>query len=105
MANTFDWPWQYNFPPFFTLQPNLDTRRKQIAGWCDLVLAFYKHHKSYILDVTEAQTSELFFNKKIDRKLSLETINLILEELQSKGNIEWEDIEKTKMLCHVAHSR
>ncbi|CAH3134108.1 unnamed protein product [Pocillopora meandrina] len=99
MAKTFEWPWQYNFPPFFTLQTNLDTRRKQIEGWCDLVLAFYKYHKRYVLDVTEAQTSELFSNKKIDHILGVKTINLILEELQSKGNIEWED--KKKQRCFV----
>ncbi|XP_074628675.1 vacuolar protein-sorting-associated protein 25-like [Acropora palmata] len=99
MAEDFEWPWQYNFPPFFTLQPNLDTRSKQIEGWCDLVLSYYKHHKSYILDINEAQSGEIFFNKKIDRKLPLNAINLVLEELRLKGNIEWED--KRKQRCYV----
>ena len=56
---------------FYRLQPNLDTRKKQIEGWCDLVLAYYKYHKSHILDVNEAQSSEIFCNKKIDRILSI----------------------------------
>lgn len=56
---------------FYRLQPNLDTRKKQIEGWCDLVIAYYKHHKSYILDVNEAQSSEIFCNKKIDRILAI----------------------------------
>jgi len=64
-----------------------------------LVLSYYKHHKSYILDINEAQSGEIFFNKKIDRKLPLNAINLVLEELRLKGNIEWED--KRKQRCYV----
>ena len=39
----FQWPWQYSFPPFFSIQPNLDTRGKQIDAWKNLVLSYYKH--------------------------------------------------------------
>lgn len=35
-----------------------------------MVLSYYKYHKSYILDINEAQSGEIFFNKKIDRILS-----------------------------------
>ncbi len=65
----FQWPWQYNFPPFFTIQPNLDTRSKQIDAWCSLVLEFHKHSKKYELDVKEATASSLFRNDKINRIL------------------------------------
>ncbi|KAL5006014.1 hypothetical protein ScPMuIL_017172 [Solemya velum] len=65
----FEWPWQYNFPPFFTIQPNIDTRKKQLEAWCSLVLAFHRHNKSYSLDITEAQTTPLFYNKKINNIL------------------------------------
>ncbi|RMX53341.1 hypothetical protein pdam_00023087 [Pocillopora damicornis] len=101
MAKTFEWPWQYNFPPFFTLQTNLDTRRKQIEGWCNLVLAFYKYHKRYVLDIPPLPSPLWGIEEGAGSvgKLSLETINLILEELQSKGNIEWED--KKKQRCFV----
>ncbi|XP_031558180.1 vacuolar protein-sorting-associated protein 25-like [Actinia tenebrosa] len=99
MADQFEWPWQYNFPPFYTLQPNLDTRNKQLDAWCDLILSYYKNKKAYMLDVTEAMSSELFYNKKINRKLSKEALDTILEELNKKGNLEWED--KTKQRCHV----
>ena len=68
--STFQWPWQYEFPPFFTLQTNLDTRAKQIEAWCDLVLDFYRHQKIYSMDVNEAQSSPLFYNSKINRILS-----------------------------------
>ena len=65
----FQWPWQYHFPPFFTIQPNSDTQAKQIEAWCELVLAYHKAAKSYILDVNEAQSSPLFYNRKINRIL------------------------------------
>ena len=32
----FEWPWQYNFPPFFTLQKHQETREKQIDQWISL---------------------------------------------------------------------
>lgn len=51
---------------FDRLQPNQDTKRKQLDGWCDLVLLYYKHKKLYMLDLTEASSNELFYNKKIE---------------------------------------
>jgi len=50
----------------FRLQPNLDTRQKQIDAWTSLVLAYHRHHKKYTLDVTEIQSSPLFNNTSID---------------------------------------
>ncbi|KFM82556.1 Vacuolar protein-sorting-associated protein 25, partial [Stegodyphus mimosarum] len=100
MGNTdFDWPWQYNFPPFFTLQTNTDTRAKQFEAWKTLILDYHKANKKYILDVTEAQNSPLFYNKSIRRRLSLNVIYTILDELQKQGNVEWFD--KQRQQCYV----
>ncbi len=71
----FQWPWQYHFPPFFTVQPNSDTRAKQVDAWCQLVLGYHRATKAYILDVSEAQSS-LFCNEKINRILLNFTPNL-----------------------------
>ncbi|ELT92317.1 hypothetical protein CAPTEDRAFT_161891 [Capitella teleta] len=95
----FEFPWQYNFPPFFTLQPNADTRRKQLDAWRSLVLDYHRHNKQYTLDIAEAQSSDLFFNKSINRKLSLESINTVLEELRKTENLEWKD--KSKKQCMI----
>uniref|UniRef100_A0A8C6Q139 Serine/threonine-protein kinase WNK4 n=1 Tax=Nothobranchius furzeri TaxID=105023 RepID=A0A8C6Q139_NOTFU len=97
-AMSFEWPWQYHFPPFFTLQPNVDTRQKQLAAWCSLVLSYCRHHKLYTLDVMEAQESPVFNNKKMERKLSVEAIQVVFEELRKKGNLEWLDKNKTRCL-------
>eukprot|EP00105_Crassostrea_gigas_P004947 XP_011418343.1 PREDICTED: vacuolar protein-sorting-associated protein 25 [Crassostrea gigas] len=91
----FAWPWQYNFPPFFTIQPNLETRKKQLEAWCALVLDYHRQNKSYSVDVTEIQSAPLFCNKKLDRKLSIDGIYMVLEELRKQGHIEWKD-PKTK---------
>uniref|UniRef100_A0A3Q1CFB0 Vacuolar protein-sorting-associated protein 25 n=1 Tax=Amphiprion ocellaris TaxID=80972 RepID=A0A3Q1CFB0_AMPOC len=100
---SFEWPWQYNFPPFFTLQPNVDTRQKQLAAWCSLALSYCRHHKLYTLDVMEAQESPVFNNKKIERKLSIEAIQVVFEELRKKGNLEW--LDKNKSRCLVMWRR
>uniref|UniRef100_A0A5F7ZB52 Vacuolar protein-sorting-associated protein 25 n=2 Tax=Catarrhini TaxID=9526 RepID=A0A5F7ZB52_MACMU len=98
MAMSFEWPWQYRFPPFFTLQPNVDTRQKQLAAWCSLVLSFCRLHKQSSMTVMEAQESPLFNNVKLQRKLPVESIQIVLEELRKKGNLEWLDKSKSSFL-------
>jgi ESCRT-II complex subunit VPS25 len=84
-----EWPWQYSFPPFFTLQVNEDTKKKQIDAWCDLVLVYCKLNHLFQIDLVESQNSELFSNKKIDRKCSFDLINIIVDELIKRGRAEW----------------
>lgn len=84
-----EWPWQYSFPPFFTLQVNEDTKKKQLEAWCELVLNYCKRSRLFQLDLAESQNTELFNNKKIDRKCSLDLINAIVEELVKNGRAEW----------------
>ncbi|CAG2186792.1 EAP20 [Mytilus edulis] len=95
-----EWPWQYNFPPFFTIQPNSDTRKKQLEAWCSLILNYHKQKKSYSIDVTEILNSQLCHNKEIDRKLSLDGLYTVLDELCRTGHLEWKD-PKTKKQCLI----
>lgn len=97
--NEFEWPWQYQFPPFFTLQPNSNTKAKQIDAWKTLILDYHKAQKKYLLDITEAQSSPLFSNKAIERKLNLDMIYLLLDDLQKQGNVEW--VDKQRQRCYV----
>uniref|UniRef100_A0A8D3BQ56 Vacuolar protein-sorting-associated protein 25 n=1 Tax=Scophthalmus maximus TaxID=52904 RepID=A0A8D3BQ56_SCOMX len=85
-----------------------DTRQKQLAAWCSLALTYCRHHKLYTLDVMEAQESPMFNNKKIERKLSMEAIQVVFEELRKKGkcifcNLEW--LDKNKSRCLVMWRR
>ncbi|XP_059345280.1 vacuolar protein-sorting-associated protein 25 isoform X2 [Ammospiza nelsoni] len=95
---SFVWPWQYSFPPFFTLQPNGETRQKQLAAWCALALAYSQEHRLPAMTVREAQDIPLFANHRLQRKLPLESIQVVLEELRKNGNLEWLDKNKTSFL-------
>uniref|UniRef100_A0A8C9LEC6 Vacuolar protein-sorting-associated protein 25 n=1 Tax=Pavo cristatus TaxID=9049 RepID=A0A8C9LEC6_PAVCR len=62
---SFAWPWQYSFPPFFTLQPNGETRQKQLAAWCALALAYSRRQRLPAMTLREAQDSPLFANPRL----------------------------------------
>ncbi|XP_043217572.1 vacuolar protein-sorting-associated protein 25-like [Amphibalanus amphitrite] len=95
----FEWPWQYQFPPFFTLQPNTETRQKQVSAWRSLILSYCRHHGVYALDVAQCAQSPLFSNVAIKRRLSEETIQTVLDDLATLGHAEWTD--KAKRRCLV----
>lgn len=94
-----EWPWQYNFPPFFTLQPNEETRKKQLEAWRDIVLVYNRKTRTCIIDIQEADSTPLFFNAAISRKLSPEGISAVLEMLHKNGNAE--PIDKTKIRWYI----
>eukprot|EP00049_Salpingoeca_infusionum_P000371 m.39467 g.39467 ORF g.39467 m.39467 type:complete len:189 (+) comp10309_c0_seq2:100-666(+) len=104
----FEWPWQYNFPPFFTLQRNAETREKQLEGWRDLVLAYCRHKGIAKLDVDEAGASPLFYNKNVrvgdyqgERRLAREDIVTVLDSLSTTGHVEWLGAKGSKAQCHI----
>ncbi|KAG7170491.1 vacuolar protein-sorting-associated protein 25-like [Homarus americanus] len=87
----FEWPWQYSFPPFFTLQPNADVRRTQLDSWCALVVSWGKSNSVSQIDVTEASSLPVFKNNAISRALPVDGIKVVLDELAKRGNLEWTD--------------
>ncbi|KAJ9574353.1 hypothetical protein L9F63_026001, partial [Diploptera punctata] len=91
---TVEWPWQYSFPPFFTIQPHKETKIKQISAWRNLVLDYHRSTKQCHLDIREAQRSPLFSNTTIDRKLPLDGILMVLDDLSQTGNAEPLDKQK-----------
>ncbi|KFV63266.1 Vacuolar protein-sorting-associated protein 25, partial [Dryobates pubescens] len=48
--------------------------------------------------VGSVQPSPLFANHRLQRKLPLESIQVVLEELRKNGNLEWLDKNKTSFL-------
>ncbi|CAM9533108.1 unnamed protein product [Chrysoparadoxa australica] len=89
-----DLPPCYSFPPFFTLQPVLSTREKQLKLWCDLVLTWHKKHSTAAF---QWQQWELWANKTIGRKLSVEGAEAVCEALIASGHAEWEDAAHTRL--------
>ena len=82
-----EWPWQYNFPPFFTLQPHPETRAKQVQAWKNLIIEYCKKGKLYMIDVRESSNLPVFNNSSINRKLEESVIISILSELQKSGHV------------------
>jgi len=52
----------------YRMQPVAATRRKQLAMWVDIIVAYQRQHKSNVIRVNEDAKSPLFYNDKIDRK-------------------------------------
>ncbi|KAH7715616.1 CRE-VPS-25 protein [Aphelenchoides avenae] len=96
---TFQWPWQFDFPPFFTIQPNLVTREKQLQAWARLVIDYCQFHRVYALDINELVKSELFNNTKIGRRLDETGIRTVFNYLEQQKHVEWTD--KAKNRCHI----
>ena len=86
-----------------SLQPNLDTRRKQLDAWCSLILDYCRLKKVCTFDVNDASKFPPFSNAKINRmylifilsmvfvlllgQLDNTFIQVVLEELRSRGRI------------------
>uniref|UniRef100_A0A915P4C9 Vacuolar protein-sorting-associated protein 25 n=2 Tax=Meloidogyne TaxID=189290 RepID=A0A915P4C9_9BILA len=96
---TFQWPWQYDFPPFFTLQPNLQTRDKQLKSWSRLVLDYCQFNKIYSANFEEISHSELFNNRRLNRRLDDFGIRAVFDHLENLKHIEWCDKQKTR--CNI----
>jgi len=86
-----NWPWEYSFPPFFTLQPHAPTRQKQIQAWKHLTIAYCQANTISDLDLAEAGNLPLFYNQEIGRRLTQDEIREICDNLESSGNLEWTD--------------
>ncbi|TPX10198.1 uncharacterized protein E0L32_001395 [Thyridium curvatum] len=57
--STFQWPREYSFPPFFTIQPNKTTRHTQFVKWSALVQSYCAHHRIFKLRVSAAAPASL----------------------------------------------
>ncbi|KAL4713826.1 hypothetical protein ACJJTC_015480 [Scirpophaga incertulas] len=67
------------------LQPHAETRAKQLAAWQNLIIEFLKAHKQSTLDVRETHSSPLFNNTAIKRRLSQESLLVILQDMEKSG--------------------
>ncbi|KAJ5595373.1 uncharacterized protein N7459_001581 [Penicillium hispanicum] len=75
----FAFPRTYNFPPFFSPQPNTDTRHSQLQKWSSLIQAWCRHHRMYRLSLVEAIESPLFHNAALRKRLDLREARAVLD--------------------------
>ncbi|EKX37143.1 vacuolar protein sorting 25 [Guillardia theta CCMP2712] len=101
MSKAFSFPSHYNFPPFFTKQPNRETNSTRVQLWKDLILNYCRHHRIFVIDVRESlATSPLFCNEKISRKLRQDDANEIFHYMASGGYAEWYHQDGNKLLIY-----
>jgi ESCRT-II complex subunit VPS25 len=92
-----DYPDVYNFPPFFTIQPVLATRNKQLELWRALIIQYCTVHKKKTLsiyDTNDNTTNDgplLWKNPHIQRQCSSEAIQIICDYIVQQGYGEWYD--------------
>ncbi|CAG8497468.1 509_t:CDS:2 [Paraglomus occultum] len=99
--SAFAFPSIYNFPPFFTQQPNEATWQTQAQLWISIILAYCRFHKIHRLDLSDALTTELFYNKSINpfidflRELCREAeARIITKHYKDDGLAEWDPPNK-----------
>jgi ESCRT-II complex subunit VPS25 len=91
----------YQFPPFFTIQPVLATREKQLALWRELLLRYHTQHKIKTLVVHDCP---LWKNSDIQRQLSSRDIQIVVDDFVKHGHAEWIDAD-TKTRCRILWRR
>lgn len=89
----FSFPREYSFPPFFTRQTNLTTHHAQLVKWSSLILSYCRHHRIFRLPLSpstsDSSSSELFHNRKLDKRLSTADIREIIEFMRKDGRAEY----------------
>ena len=91
---SFKLPILYSFPPFFTLQPVDSTRIKQLKEWKEIILNYCISTKTSIFSINEWPYWE---NKEINRKLSPDDIQLVINYLLNEHVCEYLDNSKSKV--------
>lgn len=90
-STTFSFPTYTSFPPFYTLQPNLTTRARQLTLWSQLILSYATHNRIFRLSLS-SPPPDLFANPAIHRALSEPDIRNVLDHMALPANgarIEW----------------
>ncbi|KAH6605708.1 vacuolar -sorting-associated [Trichoderma cornu-damae] len=85
----FAFPREYFFPAFFTRQTNLTIHHAQLTKWSALILSYARHHRVFRLALSAAADSDLFFNRKIDRRLSPPDIREVIDFMRKDGRAEY----------------
>ena len=80
----FPFPSTYNFPPFFTPQPNSTTRHSQLQKWSSLIQSWCRHHRNYRLSLVEAVDSPLFHNAALRKRLDLAEARAVVDWMTKK---------------------
>lgn len=87
----FHFPTYASFPPFYTIQPNLTTRARQLELWSSLIISYCAHHSIFRLSLS-SPPANLFSNTSLKRSLKPADIRTVLEymsQAENGGRIEF----------------
>lgn len=87
--SSFSFPREYYFPAFYTRQPNLTTLHAQLTKWAALILAYTRYHRLFKLQLSAAAESDLFYNRALDRRLSLADMREVFDFMRKEGRAEY----------------
>lgn len=81
----------HDFPPFFTLQPNLETRDVQLREWSRIICSFCQECRVFFIDKTSSTLRETFpfCNKKLPRTISEECLCAALDYMAKTDRGVW----------------
>lgn len=110
---SYQFPQIYNFPPFFTRQPNEQTWQAQLNNWIQLILGYCKANRIWILnnkgkvlsqgniedmetpthDTTDDNNNlskdGIFVNNKIQRSLDVQVVNEIFKTMVENSDASY----------------
>ncbi|EKG19426.1 ESCRT-II complex vps25 subunit [Macrophomina phaseolina MS6] len=96
-TTAYKFPPHYSFPPFFTIQPVAATKASQLASWSAHIQAYCRHHRMFQLSLIDALDTDLFHNKKINKRLALRDAREVISYMagpEGGHRAEWVDGEK-----------
>jgi len=97
-SSEFVFPQSYSFPPFFSLQPTLQTRQAQLRKWSILIQKYCRHHRTFELSIIDALDTPLFHNTALKKRLSLKDVKEAVDYMASQEGderAEWLSPEKS----------
>ena len=81
--DTYPFPREFFFPPFFTRQTNLTTHHAQLTKWAHLLLSYCRHHRLFKVSLSPDVLP--FHNPRINRRLAVGDIKSVIEFLKKDG--------------------
>ncbi|OKL60113.1 hypothetical protein UA08_04628 [Talaromyces atroroseus] len=75
----FTFPEVYDWPAFFTLQPNAQTRQAQMRRWANLISEWCRYHRMFRLSLTDATDSPLFHNARMRKRVGVQDARTIID--------------------------
>ncbi|KAK1782217.1 ESCRT-II complex subunit-domain-containing protein [Copromyces sp. CBS 386.78] len=85
--DTYPFPREFFFPPFFTRQTNLTTHHAQLTKWSTLLLSYCRHHRLFRVSLSPDVLP--FHNPRINRRLALADIKSLIDFLRKDGRAEY----------------